>query len=71
VKNPKARIHNYPGIPGHDALPVDENAGGHRPELALFSMAMFGGGRVTTRSHLEGQSYALFIKTTPYLQILF
>ncbi|KAF4211554.1 hypothetical protein CNMCM5878_002502 [Aspergillus fumigatiaffinis] len=54
VKNPKARIHNYPGIPGHEnALSVDESTGGHRPELALFSMAMFGGGRVTTRAHLE------------------
>ncbi|KAK1143900.1 hypothetical protein N8T08_006015 [Aspergillus melleus] len=46
---------NYPGIPGEDG-PEKYGTNGcptKRPELALFSMAMMGGGRVTARSHIE------------------
>ncbi|KAL2839749.1 S-adenosyl-L-methionine-dependent methyltransferase [Aspergillus pseudoustus] len=42
---------NYPGIPGEED--GTKQSTGPRPELALFSMAMVGGGRVTARSHVE------------------
>ncbi|KAL3470061.1 S-adenosyl-L-methionine-dependent methyltransferase [Aspergillus californicus] len=45
-----ARRTNYPGIPGEND---SGTCSGPRPELALFSMAMVGGGRVTARSHVE------------------
>ncbi|OJJ07368.1 hypothetical protein ASPVEDRAFT_202138 [Aspergillus versicolor CBS 583.65] len=53
-KKPKTCISNYPGIPGYENTSRgDSPFERHRPELPLFSMAMVGGGRVTTRAHLH------------------
>ncbi|PKY04557.1 S-adenosyl-L-methionine-dependent methyltransferase [Aspergillus campestris IBT 28561] len=46
---------NYPGIPGQETVVKQSGAAfqQQRPELQLFSVAMVGGGRVTTRTHVE------------------
>lgn len=62
-QRPKTRMSNYPGIPGYEHTSRDDSPfEQHRPELPLFSMAMVGGGRVTTRAHLHGESQPLSIK---------